>query len=293
MDPESVRRNLERVREQIGPDVEILAAVKYVPAGDLPALAEAGIELVGENRAQDLLAKQEAHGDLFTWDFIGQLQSRKVKDVAPNVRLIHSLASDSALRKLEEHPAKEVLIQVNVAGEEGKAGIDPAELGDFIARCPVPVTGLMTMPPFVERPEDNRRHFARLAELASRRDIAGVVGLDGAVLLGDVEHLDGAAGVLERTGPTDDRMPARSAAQSAAWGEQRPVPELQLQPAGGIAGARAIVSEVETAPEELPALRREHRLGAKRLECRDLPGADQVTGHPELVVGSFDDGLRT
>jgi pyridoxal phosphate enzyme (YggS family) len=172
MDPESIRRNLERVREQIGPDVEVLAATKYVPKRDLPALAEAGIELVGENRAQDLLEKQEAHGDLFTWDFIGQLQSRKVKDVAPNVRLIHSLASESALRRLEEHPAKEVLIQVNVAAEEGKAGIDPAELGDFIARCPVPVTGLMTMPPFVERAEDNRRHFARLAELAGEHGLS-------------------------------------------------------------------------------------------------------------------------
>ncbi len=172
MDPEHVRRNLERVREQIGPDVEILAATKYLTAGDLPALAEAGIELVGENRAQDLLAKQEAHRELFTWDFIGQLQSRKVKDVAPNVRLIHSLASESALRQLEEHPAKEVLVQVNVAGEEGKAGIDPEELGDFIARCPVPVTGLMTMPPFVERPEDNRGHFARLAELAGEHGLA-------------------------------------------------------------------------------------------------------------------------
>src|SRR5215208_7889069 len=153
MDPDRVRRNLEMVRERIGPNVEVLAAVKYVEADDLPALAEAGIELVGENRAQELLAKQEAHGHLFTWDFIGQLQSRKVKDIAPNVRLIHSVASDSALRKLEDHPAKEVLVQVNVAGEEGKAGIAPEELGDFIARCPVPVTGLMTMPPFVERPE--------------------------------------------------------------------------------------------------------------------------------------------
>jgi PLP dependent protein len=172
MDPESVRRNLERVREQIGPDIEILAATKYVPERDLPALAEAGIELVGENRAQDLLAKQEAHRALFTWDFIGQLQSRKVKDIAPNVRLIHSLASDSALARLEEHPAKEVLVQVNVAGEEGKAGIDPDQLGGFIARCPVPVTGLMTMPPFVERPEDNRRHFARLAELAGEHGLA-------------------------------------------------------------------------------------------------------------------------
>jgi PLP dependent protein len=172
MDPDRVRRNLERVREQIGPDVEILAAVKYVDAGDLPALAEAGIELVGENRAQELLAKQAEHGELFTWDFIGQLQSRKVKDIAPNVRLIHSVASDSVLRRLEEHPANEVLIQVNVAGEEGKAGIAPEELGDFIARCPVPVTGLMTMPPFVDRAEDNRRHFARLAELAGEHGLA-------------------------------------------------------------------------------------------------------------------------
>ena len=172
MDPERVRGNLERVREQIGTEIEICAAIKYVEAGDLPALAEAGIELVGENRAQELLAKQEAHRDLFTWDFIGQLQSRKVKDVAPNVRLIHSLASESAMAKLEQHPAEEVLIQVNVAGEDEKAGIEPAELGDFIARCPVPVTGLMTMPPFVERAEDNRRHFARLAELAAEHNLA-------------------------------------------------------------------------------------------------------------------------
>src|SRR5215207_4564225 len=172
MDPERVRRKLESVRERIGPDIEILAAVKYVDAGDLPALAEAGIELVGENRAQDLLAKQEAHGDLFTWDFIGQLQSRKVKDVAPNVRLIHSLASDSALSKLEQYPAKEVLVEVNVAGEGEKAGIAPEALGDFIARCPVPVTGLMTMPPFGERAEDNRRHFARLAELAAEHGLS-------------------------------------------------------------------------------------------------------------------------
>lgn len=172
MDPERVRRNLERVREQIGTGVEVLAAIKYVEADDLPALAEAGIELVGENRAQELLSKQEVHRDLFTWDFIGQLQSRKVKDVAPNVRLIHSLASDSALRRLEEHAAEEVLVQVNIAGEQGKAGIAPEELGDLIARVPVPVTGLMTMPPFVERAEDSRRHFARLAELAGEHGLA-------------------------------------------------------------------------------------------------------------------------
>jgi PLP dependent protein len=166
-----VRRNLETVREKIGPDVEICAAVKYVPAEALPALAEAGIELVGENRAQDLIAKQREHGDLFTWDFIGQLQSRKLKDIAGRVRLIQSVGSESALRRLERHPDQEVLIQVNVAGEEEKAGIEPAELGDFIARCPAPVTGLMTMPPMVERAEDNRPHFARLAELAAEHGL--------------------------------------------------------------------------------------------------------------------------
>jgi PLP dependent protein len=167
MNPGRVRENLERVRERIGPDVEICAATKYVSPEQLPVLAQAGIELVGENRAQDLIEKQERHGELFTWDFIGALQSRKLKDVAPRVRLIHSLSSDSALSRLERHRAREVLIQVNVAGEEGKAGIDPDGLEDFIGRCPVPVSGLMTMPPFVERAEDSRRWFARLAELAA------------------------------------------------------------------------------------------------------------------------------
>jgi pyridoxal phosphate enzyme (YggS family) len=171
MEADTVRRNLERVRERIGTDVEVLAATKYVEADELPALAEAGIRLVGENRAQDLLAKQERHGDLFTWDFIGALQSRKLKDISPNVRLIHSIASDSALRRLEQHPAPEVLIQVNVAGEESKEGVDPAELESYIERCPCPVTGLMTMPPFAEDPEDSRRHFARLAELAAEHGL--------------------------------------------------------------------------------------------------------------------------
>jgi PLP dependent protein len=171
MDAETVRRNLERVRAAIGLEVEVLAATKYVEARDLPALAEGGIELVGENRAQDLLAKQERHRGLFTWDFIGAVQSRKLKDIAPNVRLIHSIASESALRRLEQSPAEEVLIQVNVAGEDSKEGIDPGRLEEYIERCPSPVTGLMTMPPFVERGEDNRRHFARLAELAGEHGL--------------------------------------------------------------------------------------------------------------------------
>jgi pyridoxal phosphate enzyme (YggS family) len=178
LDPRTIAANLDRVRERIaaaGGDpekVEICAAIKYVPVDELGALAEAGIQVVGENRAQDLVAKHERWGDAFTWDFIGALQSRKVKDVAPVVRLIHSVASESALRKLEANPAREVLIEVNVAGEESKAGIDPADLGRFIEQCPAPVTGLMCMPPAVERPEDNRPHFARLAELAAEHGLA-------------------------------------------------------------------------------------------------------------------------
>jgi pyridoxal phosphate enzyme (YggS family) len=172
-----VHDNVERVRERIaaaGRDpagVRICAAIKYVPAEELPVLAEGGIDLVGENRAQDLLAKQAVHRDLFEWHFIGALQSRKVKDVAPNVALIHSLASDSALAQLGSHPAPAVLVQVNVAGEESKAGITPAELGDFIARCPVPVVGLMTMPPLAEDPDESRPYFARLAELAAEHGL--------------------------------------------------------------------------------------------------------------------------
>lgn len=171
MDAPRIRRNLERVREQIGDAVEICAAIKYVSLVDLPELAEGGITLVGENRAQDMLAKHEAHGDLFEWDFIGALQSRKVRDVAPLARLIHSVASESALRKLQQHPANEVLLEVNVAGEEGKSGIAPAEVGEYVERCPVPVTGLMTMPPFTEDPEASRPHFARLAELAAEHGL--------------------------------------------------------------------------------------------------------------------------
>ena len=173
LDARRVADNLARARARIaaaGVDptgVEICAAIKYVAAEELPALAEAGINLVGENRAQDLAAKHERMGDAFAWDFIGALQSRKMRDLAPLVRLIQSVASDSALRQLERHPVDEILVEVNVAGQDGKAGIDPAQLGDFIGRSPVPVTGLMTMPPAVERPEHSRRHFARLAELAA------------------------------------------------------------------------------------------------------------------------------
>lgn len=175
---ERLRDNLARVRDRIeaaGGDparVEICAAVKYVAVEELAVLAEAGITLVGENRAQELVAKQDAHPDLFDWHFIGALQSRKVRDVAPRVSLIHSVASESALRRLEADPAPEILLEVNVAEEEGKAGIRADELASYLAAAPVPVTGLMTMPPAVARPEDSRRHFARLAELAAEHGLA-------------------------------------------------------------------------------------------------------------------------
>jgi pyridoxal phosphate enzyme (YggS family) len=170
---EVVRANLERVRERAGPEVELLAATKYVPAEEMGALRDGGISLVGENRLQDLERKQERWTDAFGWDFIGNLQSRKVKQLVPRVRLIHSLATESALEQLRRHapPETEVLVEVNVAGEDTKGGVHPAELGDFISRCPARVVGLMTMPPFTEDSEASRPHFARLAELAAEHGL--------------------------------------------------------------------------------------------------------------------------
>jgi uncharacterized pyridoxal phosphate-containing UPF0001 family protein len=180
LEPERVRENAARVRGEIdaaargaGRDpsgVSLLAAVKYVPAEELGVLAEAGIELVGENRAQELEAKATGpHGDAFRWHFIGQLQSRKVAQVLAHAELVHSVASESALGQLGRHgtPETRVLVQVNVAGEEGKAGVAPGDLGAFIDRCPVTVVGLATMPPAVADPEASRPHFARLRELAA------------------------------------------------------------------------------------------------------------------------------
>ena len=178
IDASVVRDNLARVREEIAGagrdpgEVELLAAVKYVALEHIGALVEAGIDVMGENRAQDLEAKAAAHPGV-TWDFIGHLQSRKVKQVLPHVRYIHSVSTDSVLAQLERHgtPETEVLVEVNIAGEEGKSGIAPGELEDFVARCPVSVVGLMTMPPLADTPEDSRRWFAALAELASERGL--------------------------------------------------------------------------------------------------------------------------
>ncbi len=176
---EDVRTNLERVRSEIAvvgrdpADVQILAAVKYVHVDELAVLAEAGIELVGENRAQELVVKAEAHPGAFTWDFIGHLQSRKVREVLPLVRYIETVASESALEQLGRHGAAdtEILIEVNVAGEAGKSGIAPSELAGYLERCPVRVAGLMTMPPLAPTPEASRPHFAALRELAGEHDL--------------------------------------------------------------------------------------------------------------------------
>ena len=172
LDAGRIRENLARVREELPDHVQVLAAVKYVPLDELGTLQDAGIELVGENRAQDLEAKATAHPDL-RWHFIGQLQSRKVKVILPYVELIHSVASDSALRQLAKHgtPDTKILVEVNTAGEEDKAGIAPEELGPFIERCPVTVTGLMTMPPYTEDPEASRPHFAALKRLADEHGL--------------------------------------------------------------------------------------------------------------------------
>jgi PLP dependent protein len=166
LSPETVRANYERIRGELAPDVTIVAATKYVDVEDLPALAEAGIEVVGENRAQDLEAKHARHGDAFRWHFIGHLQSRKARTVNELCELCHSLASESAAQRLEI-PA---LVEVNLSGEQSKSGILEAELEDFLALY-ANVVGLMTMPPFTDDAEASRPYFRRLRELAERNGL--------------------------------------------------------------------------------------------------------------------------
>jgi PLP dependent protein len=184
LDAARVRARLDEVRERIAAacaqarrdpaEVEVLAATKYVPPELMGALSEAGVRLVGENTAQDLVAKQERWEDAFTWDFIGHLQSRKTKLVLPRVRLIHSVESESVVERLARHaegPAR-VLLEVNVSGEASKYGVPAGDVDAFVERASgaerVLFAGLMTMPPFAERPEDARPYFARLRELAVR-----------------------------------------------------------------------------------------------------------------------------
>jgi PLP dependent protein len=166
MSPAEIRERYERIREEVGPDVTVVAATKYVPLDDLAALAEAGVEVVGENRAQDLAAKHERYGDAFRWHFIGHLQSRKAPLVSELCELCHSLASESAARKLTI-PA---LVEVNLSGETTKSGVSPAELPALLEVYP-DVRGLMTMPPAAADPEASRPFFRRLRELAGQHGL--------------------------------------------------------------------------------------------------------------------------
>jgi pyridoxal phosphate enzyme (YggS family) len=162
---DEVRQRYERIRAEVG-DVTIVAATKYVSVEELAVLAEAGIEVVGENRAQDLEAKHAVYGDAFRWHFIGHLQSRKAKTVNSICELVHSLSSESAAKRLEI-PA---LVEVNLSGEETKSGVSEGELDALIAAYP-DVRGLMTMPPETEDPESSRPYFRRLRELAADRGL--------------------------------------------------------------------------------------------------------------------------
>ena len=166
MSPESVRANLERIRGEVGDEVVIVAATKYVPLEELGALAEAGVDVVGENRAQDLERKHAAYGDTFRWHFIGHFQSNKAKVVNALCELVHSLASESAARRLTI-PA---LVEVNLSGEASKSGVAPEELPALLAVYPG-VRGLMTMPPAAADPEDSRPYFRRLRELAAEHGL--------------------------------------------------------------------------------------------------------------------------
>jgi pyridoxal phosphate enzyme (YggS family) len=155
-----------RVREEVGDGVTVVVATKYVTADEMAALVQAGVEVVGENRAQDLERKHAAYGDAFRWHFIGHLQSNKAKVVSELCELVHSLGSDSAARRLDV-PA---LLEVNLAGEASKSGVAPDAVGDYVARYPL-IRGLMTMPPLATDPEASRPYFRRLRALAAEHGL--------------------------------------------------------------------------------------------------------------------------
>jgi len=167
MSPESVRANYARIRAEVGEGVTIVAATKYVGLAEMSVLVDSGIEVVGENRAQDLERKHAEYGDAFRWHFIGHLQSNKAKVVNRICELVHSLDSESAARKLTV-PA---LLEVNLSGEQSKSGVDPDDLSRLIESYP-DVCGLMTMPPETSDPEVSRPYFRRLRELAQQHGLS-------------------------------------------------------------------------------------------------------------------------
>jgi pyridoxal phosphate enzyme (YggS family) len=164
--PREIAERYARVCEEVGPTVTVVVATKYVSADEMGGLAEAGVAVVGENRAQDLEEKHARYGDAFRWHFIGHLQSNKVKVVNRLCELVHSVGSDSAAQRVTI-PA---LLEVNLSGEESKSGVAPVEIATFVRRYPL-VRGLMTMPPLADDPEDSRRHFRHLRELAAEHGL--------------------------------------------------------------------------------------------------------------------------
>ena len=225
LDPVDVAANLARIRALVGPQVEILAATKYVEAADLPALHEAGVTLVGENRTDALIPKQEQYGDLFTWDFIGHVQSRKVRDLVGRVRLIHAVDSQSACEQLDRRRMQgttvDCLLQVNVASEDTKSGVAPAAVDEFLAAVEplagVRFRGLMTMPPAVDRSRA-RPAVVRGAARAARPARAGVAGT-ARVRPSQHGHEPGLR--RRRAGGSDDRAggwrPLRTVEFSVTW----------------------------------------------------------------------------
>jgi uncharacterized pyridoxal phosphate-containing UPF0001 family protein len=167
--PDDIRERYERIKEEVGPDVTVVAATKYVSLQDMQSLADAGIEVAGENREQDLAAKHARYGDAFRWHFIGHLQSRKAKTVNELCELCHSLASESAAKRLTI-PA---FVEVNLSGEPTKSGVSPDELPRFLELYD-DVRGLMTMPPASDDPETSRPYFRRLGELAEAHGLSGL-----------------------------------------------------------------------------------------------------------------------
>ena len=164
LDPERIRERYAKIVDEVGPGVQVVAATKYVALEEMAALAEAGVTVVGENRAQDLEAKHAVYGDSFRWHFIGHLQSRKAPALNVTCELVHSLDSLSAARRLEIP----VLVQVNLSEEASKSGVSPEELESFLDSCPAEVRGLSTMPPLTADPEASRASFRRLRGLAER-----------------------------------------------------------------------------------------------------------------------------
>ncbi|MDQ3890783.1 MAG: YggS family pyridoxal phosphate-dependent enzyme [Actinomycetota bacterium] len=165
-----VRANYRRIQSEVGPDVTLVVATKYVSVADMAILAGAGVQVVGENRLQDLREKHDRYPDAFRWHFIGHLQSRKARDVSLLAELVHSLSSLSAARRVSV-PA---LVEVNLSGEETKSGVAPGELEPFLAEAHalgVDVRGLMTMPPLTDEPERSRPYFRRLRHLAQEHGL--------------------------------------------------------------------------------------------------------------------------